>query len=771
MSAATGLVLVSHSAALAAGLRELVAQMAPSVPIGVAGGTDEGELGTSADRVLAAIEQADAGAGVAVLYDLGSARMSAELALDMAADPDAVRIVDAPFVEGALEAGVAAEGGRSLDDVVAAARSAAGAEEPPAPGPPAGAGTAERRTVRLTDPAGLHARPAAAVLRALAGRSADVRMVAEDGRAAAAGSVTGLLRLALPAGATVTVEATGPDAATAADRVVEALAVPPEPADGPPEPAAPAAGAAEGEVRGLPAAPGTVAGPLHRIRPAEVRVPDEEYRGERTERDRLDAALAAVRGELSGPSGASAASPAGGIADAHLGLLADPELTGDARARIGAGEPAAAAWWGAVGDAAGALAGVADPLIASRAEDVIDVGRRVLTALTGETEPVRVPAGAVVLAGELAPSMVPALAEGGAAALLLRAGGARSHAAVLARSAGLPMVVGLADRMDAVTDATTVLVDGAAGAVRVDPPAEALAAAGGADRAETAAGPVRGPDGREVLIAANVGSAADARAATGAGADGVGLLRTELLFTGRQDLPGEDEQVGWLSAILAACPPGPVVVRTVDLGGDKPMPALRLDPARNGFLGRRGLRLCLAMPELFRAHLRAVLRAGAVRPLELMFPFVTEPAELAAARAALRAAADELAAEGVDHRWPERIGIMVEIPTSAVDVRPFLPDAEFLSVGSNDLAQYLAAADRTLDLVDGAYRAGERLVPDLVAGLCAAAGEGVPVAVCGDLAGDPEYAARFVAAGVAELSVAAPLVPRLRAALGVGGRG
>jgi phosphocarrier protein FPr len=267
-------------------------------------------------------------------------------------------------------------------------------------------------------------------------------------------------------------------------------------------------------------------------------------------------------------------------------------------------------------------------------------------------------------------------------------------------------------------------------------------------------------------IAANVGSVADARAAVAAGAGGVGLLRTELSFTGRRDLPGEDEQVGWLGGILAECPAGPVVVRTIDLGGDKPVPALRLTPARHGFLGQRGLRLCLARPELFRTHLRAVLRAGTVRPIELMVPFVTEPAELAAARRALEEAAASLDADGVPYRWPEKIGMMVEIPTTAVDVRPFLPLADFLSVGSNDLAQYLAAADRTLDAVGGAYRAGEALIPGLVAGLSGPAREaGVPVAVCGDLAGDPEQAARLVAAGVTELSVAAPLIPRLRADL------
>jgi multiphosphoryl transfer protein len=409
-------------------------------------------------------------------------------------------------------------------------------------------------------------------------------------------------------------------------------------------------------------------------------------------------------------------------------------------------------------------------VIASRAVDVADVGQRVLGALTGRPVALTVPAGAVLLADDLPPSLVPALAGQGAAGFVLRAGGARSHAAVLARAAGLPMVVRVGDMVDAVPDGTPVLVDGSAGTVLVEPPAEVVA--GPQPTGDTTATPVvpagalRRPDGTPLRVAANVGSVTDARTAADGGADGVGLLRTELLFTGRSELPAEQEQVDWLTGILTACPAGPVVIRTVDLGGDKPVPALRLDPVRHGFLGRRGLRLCLARPELFRIHLRAVLRACAVRPVELMFPFVTAPQEVRQARAALAAAADSLRAEGVAYAEPAAVGMMVEIPTTVVDVRPFLPLVDFLSVGSNDLAQYLAAADRTLGEVAGEYGAGERLIPSLVTALVAVARPaGVPVAVCGDLAGDPEYAAALVAAGAAELSVAPPLVARLRAAL------
>ncbi|BCJ35282.1 phosphoenolpyruvate--protein phosphotransferase [Actinocatenispora thailandica] len=784
-----GLVLVSHSAALAAGLAELVAQMAPEVPVVPAGGDVEGGLGTSADRVADALAAADRGAGVVVLYDLGSARMAAELALEFV-EPELgerTRLVDASFVEGAVAAGAAAAGGQSLGEVAAAARQS-GAAEPAAGAEPgdaaqlgAGAGpigaagpgagsvgagsggppeqpaagsdglvpAADAVTARvvLTDPAGLHARPAAAVVRALAGLDATVTVAAGAVEASAA-SLSALLRLGASAGTEVRVAGSGPDAALAVPRVVAALS---------------AAGAedavpvvAANRSGGVGAAPGRRSGPLRRPGAAGIEPPAEPFAGAAAERGRLAAALRQAGEQLVG---------GGDITEAHRVLLADPELTGAADELIGTGVPAATAWWRVVRRTAEELAASGDAVIAGRAVDVVDVGQRVLGALLGRPVRPEVPAGAVLLADDLAPSLVPELVEAGVVGFVLRAGGVRGHAAVLARAAGVPMVVAAGDALDAVPDGTPVLVDGGTGEVLVSPD-EAASAPVAPARTVPRTARVRRADGGDLRLSANVGSVADARAAVAAGAAGVGLVRTELAFTGRSALPGEDEQVEWLSAVLAACPDGPVVVRTVDLGGDKPVPGLRLDQVRHGFLGERGLRLCLARPALFRTHLRAVLRAAVSRPIELMFPFVTEPAELAAARSALASAAESLRADATPFAEPAGVGIMVEIPTAALRPEPFLPDVDFVSVGSNDLVQYLTAADRTVPEVAGVYRSGERLVPGLVAGLVAAAGPaGVPVAVCGDLAGDPECAALLRTAGVAELSMAAPLLAGVRAAL------
>ncbi len=749
-----GLVLVSHSADLAAGLRDLVVQMAPEVPVALAGGTADGGLGTSADLVVDAVQAAESGAGVVVLYDLGSARMSAELACELL-DPDEadrVLLVAASFVEGALAAGVAAAGGQSLAEVAAAARAAGRAEAEDTA--PSHSMTSDLVAVPvcqeavLTDPVGLHARPAARVVRALRGLAAQATVALPDGRSAAAASLTGLLGLGAAAGSRLTVTASGRDAKLAAERIVQVLT----------DASVDSADEAPVDGKGadaVPAAPGRAVGPLNRCVLAAVEVPVEPYGGESYERGRLERAVRDVRDEL----------PEGDIAAAHRVLLEDPALLDAAYRRIAGGACAPMAWSDAVAQQHDALEAVRDPLIAARAVDISDIGQRVLGALTGDPVQVSVPAGSVVLADDLPPSHVMSLAEQGVVGFALRAGGARAHAAVLARAAGVPMVVAAGGVLDAVQDGTRVFVDGTSGEVGTT--TEPLAAAQTADLPAAPVDALRRPDGGRLRVAANVGSAADARAAAAAGADGIGLLRTELLFTGRTKLPDEAEQLAWLTGILAECPPGPVAVRTVDLGGDKPVPGLRLDPVLHGFLGVRGLRLCLARPQLFATHLRAVLRAGAVRPVELMFPFVTEPAELRAARDALDLAAASLRRDGVAFAMPTAVGMMVEIPTAAVQVRQFLPWVDFLSVGSNDLAQYLAASDRTVGAVAGTYRAGERAIPGLVAGLVAAADQaGVPVAVCGDLAGDPQYARELVSAGVSELSVAAPLVPRLRGELG-----
>ncbi|RZS89367.1 phosphocarrier protein HPr /phosphoenolpyruvate--protein phosphotransferase /dihydroxyacetone kinase DhaM subunit [Motilibacter rhizosphaerae] len=750
-----GLVVVSHVAGVAAGVVELVAQMAPDVVVVPAGGTDDGGIGTSFDLVLAALEQAEHGDGAVVVYDLGSALLTAESALELLDDDrrGRVRIADGPLVEGALAAAVAAQGGADLAAVALAARGASGTGAEPLT-------SSAGRSAVLVNPLGLHARPAAVLVRALEGRSTEVRVGRPGGPYADARSLLGVVGLALRGGDEVEVQAAGADA----EEVVAALVALLSSGfgeDGEAVEAPPAAG-------GTPTcgAPGLAVGSLRRLPPATVRLPEEADRDPAVEQGRLDAALAAA--------GRAAA---GELAEAHRALLGDAALTAPAGAAVGAGASAERAWWEAVTAARERLA-AGDELVAGRAADVLDVGLAVLAAL----DPGCVPApdlaglaGAVVVAEDLVPSQVPALAAAGAAGAATAGGAPTAHASLLARGLGLPLLVGCGPGVLDLPEGAAAVLDADAGTLLAPAGPEAVATAeervrrGEAERREaarTARAPVVLPDGRVVRVEANVASAAEAAAAREGGADGIGLLRTELLWLGRSDLPDEDEQVALLRAVLAELPGRPVVVRTLDVGGDKDLPALHLDPARSGFLGERGLRHGLAHPELLRTQLRAVARAAYAHDGEVgvMAPMVTFADEVQAFLAALDEAVASLG--GADHRRPDRVGVMVEVPAAALAVDEVAAGLDFVSVGTNDLVQYLVAAERTLPAVAHLHRpdatAVWRVLEQVVRGATAA---GATVAVCGNLAADPQSARRLVALGVGELSVPPPAVAAVKAAL------
>jgi phosphoenolpyruvate-protein phosphotransferase len=348
-------------------------------------------------------------------------------------------------------------------------------------------------------------------------------------------------------------------------------------------------------------------------------------------------------------------------------------------------------------------------------------------------------------------------------------GGPTSHAAILARALAIPAVVGLGEAILAVPDGTPLLLDGEAGTVHVDPPStvaddyrerrEAAEERKQAARAR-ALEPAITRDGRRIEVMANLGAPDEAPKAVELGADGVGLLRTEFLFLDRATLPGEDEQAAVYAEIASALDGRPLVVRTLDVGADKPLPALPQEPEDNPFLGRRGIRLALAEPEVLRVQLRAILRAAAAHPIKVMFPMVATLAEYRAARKAFEAERADLGAPTIE------VGIMVEVPAAALTAARFAPEVDFFSIGTNDLAQYTMAAERgnerVADLADGPVPA----VLQLVRAVCQAAEPaGRWVGVCGELAGDPAAAALFVGLGVTELSMAPALVPEVKEAL------
>jgi len=753
-----GLVIVSHSAGLAAGVCELVAQMAPDVAIRPAGGTADGGIGTSFDKILAAVHEADGGAGVVILYDLGSAKLTAALVAEVA---DAARVVDAPLVEGAIAAAVTAQSGSRIE-AVADDAAAAGGTMVAAPAA-RGDGADITRICTLRNPHGLHARPAAQLARIASEHGVALHLGGATGPLVDARSVLAVVALGLRGGATVRVELAGRGAADAARAIEAAIA------DGFGERAAPASPALDraatstGRAPAIGASPGIAIGPLRRIRLAEPALPDAA--GDPT-RDRavLDAALACTAHELDAERAA--------LAGAHRALLGDPLLVDAARAAIARGAAAAPAWWRAVRAARDVLAGSSDELIAERAVDVTDVGLRVLAHIApshARTELSGVRA-AIVLADDLTPSIIEQLAAAGVAGIALARSGATGHAAIVARGLGVPMVV-RAGPHDA-ADGTLAILDGERGDLVIAPDdravAEAVARHAAAQLARTAAiAAAHAPviwRGRTITIAANVGSVADAVLARANGADAVGLVRTELLFLNRPDLPSEDEQVDQLAGILRVFTGREVTIRTLDVGGDKQMPALALDPITHGFLGLRGLRYSLAHPETLRVQLRAILRAAAgwTGTLAVMAPMVTTVDEVVAFRAAIEAAIVDLGR--VPHRRPDHVGIMVETPAAALAFDTLSPHVEFASVGTNDLVQYVMAAERTNAAVAELYQPDHPAIWRTLEAL-ARATAGKKLAVCGDMAANPDHARRLVALGASELSVAPHAVPSIKAAL------
>jgi phosphoenolpyruvate-protein phosphotransferase len=336
---------------------------------------------------------------------------------------------------------------------------------------------------------------------------------------------------------------------------------------------------------------------------------------------------------------------------------------------------------------------------------------------------------------------------------------------------GIPAVVGVGAAVEAMLEAQTAAVDGGEGYAIGDPdPATVAAFEARAEEmaAESAAldeyrhVEARTRDGRRIEVAANLGSASEAQDALEWGAEGVGLFRTEFLFMERPELPSEEEQYEAYGAVARAFGEKPVIIRTLDVGGDKDLPGVDQPPEENPFLGWRGIRMSLDTPSLFKPQLRAMLRAGAVGNLRIMFPMVADVEELRAAKAMLEECREELEAEGAEV-GPVEVGVMVETPAAAICARDLAPEVSFFSIGTNDLVQYTLAADRGNKRLRRLQSADHPAVLELIRMTCEEAEEaGIWVGVCGEAAGDPDLIPRLLDLGVTELSMSAPSIPRAK---------
>jgi multiphosphoryl transfer protein len=839
------LVIVSHSARLAEGVCELAGQVAQGrVALAAAGGTGNSEhpLGTDAFRVQAAIESVYSDDGVVVLMDLGSAVLSAETALEFLSEERRahVHLCPAAVVEGAVVVASLAAAGAGIEQILREAAAVGRKGEAPAVAAVSGAGI-EERVVGVVNTLGLHARPAARFVRmARQFRSQiTVENIGSGAAAVAAGSINGMLGLGARQGHRLRLQAAGTDAGEAvaalAGFVASGCGEAAEGAPGEPEAAEPGGQApavagvptgrsrgAEGgeeleglgrgervrcgrvpqELAGIAASAGVAVGPVLTLQASEAPVARRSVENPEAEIARLDSAIHGAAEEtrsLYDWARESAGADEAAIFDAQALFLEDPALGGSARAMIGEERVSADfAWQAAAGALADRLRALNDPYLRARAADVADVAARVLRRLTGYAAPaVRHAAPAIIVVHDLTPSDVRTLDPAFVAGVCLEGGSANAHSVILVRAMGIPAVVGLGPALGAVADGTIVGLDGGIGRVWVEPDPERMREleerraewqearlAALAERGRPAAT----RDGVRMRLLANLSRVDEAPSAVNAGAEGVGVLRTEFLFLNRATAPNEDEQfAAYLTVAAALGRERPLVVRTLDIGGDKPLPYIEVGEEANPFLGWRGMRLTLGRRDLLRTQLRAILRvADAGYAVEVLFPMVSTLDELRQAKAALAEAGAELERErkpgvgaisGADQlgtcapaaggRFSIPVGVMIEVPAAVAVADQLAAGVTAFSIGTNDLIQYVMAADRTnprvAALADPFDPAVLRVLKQTIdAGRRA----GIDVVLCGELAADPLATPLLLGLGLTEFSVSAALIPELKKAIG-----
>lgn len=629
-------------------------------------------------------------------------------------------------------------------------------------------GTVIAQTVTLRLPHGIHARPAARIGECARGFEADVHLVLGEKRGDARSPIA-LLALGTKLGDAVRIEARGDDAEAALAAMIALLDT--DMGEGAPTADAPSPVSARmlepGQIAGVIAAPGLAIGPVARIDRAAIAV-QRAGAGVEVEREALAAALVDV-GERIAARASSGNSHVSAVMTAHLALLDDPSLASAADARIAEGASAGFAWRGAVHDQIDALRATRNAHLAERIDDLIDIERQVLAVLTGTpADADAAPPGAILVADDLLPSQLVSLAESGPAGLCLARGGPTSHVAILCAGMGLPALVAMGEALDAATPGVTMLLDAETGCATIAPDAathDAFAARCDARSARRAAAQAAASDlchtadGTRIELFANLGSVEDAQVAASQGAEGSGLVRSEFLFLGRNAAPSEDEQLAAYQGIADSLPGLPVIVRLLDIGGDKPAAYLPFAAEENPALGQRGIRVGLAHPDLLESQLRAILRVRPAGQCRIMLPMVASVAEIVAVRTVV----DRLRADlGVAEPVP--VGVMVETPAAAITADLLAAHADFLSIGTNDLSQYVLAMDRGNPAVAAQVDPLHPAVLRMIAETCRrGAGAGRWVGVCGGLASDPLAVPILIGLGATELSAVPGFVAEAKA--------
>lgn len=624
---------------------------------------------------------------------------------------------------------------------------------------------------------GLHARPASVFVDLAKRFQADIRVRLGD-RVANGKSLISLLQLGATSGTTIRVSAQGNDTPAALQTLQDAIASglgdeaeEQQPAIAPLDQSWTPTTAIE-TISGVNASNGLAIGPLRQYKSRTIVVEDVPNSEPMIEGNRFQDALTSSQTELVKlyeevkirlGSGKAA------IFRVHAELLNDASMIQQTIMQIYQKHSAAWSWQQVINQRVNQMSRLDDPVLAGRAVDLSDVGQRVLRHLVGTTEPEAVSHNTpiILIADDLTPSDTANLDPDTVLGFCTAKGGPTSHTAILARSLGIPAIVGAGEEVLHLANGTFAILDGTNGKLYLKPGTADVQSArmqqlhlqrlqDTANRSRFEAATTK--DGHRVEIAANINSAADAPQAVEAGAEGVGLMRTEFLFLARTSIPSEDEQFEVYRAMIQALKGRPLIIRTLDIGGDKEVPYLNIPKEDNAFLGVRGIRFCLTRPDLFIPQLRALYRAAAYGPLSIMFPMISTLEEWEQARATAEQVRQQLSAP------PVPLGIMIEVPSAAILAEQFAKEVDFFSLGTNDLTQYTLAMDR---LHPQLARQADALHPAVLHMIAqtvqAASSAGKWVGVCGGLAGDLKGATILMGLGVSELSVSIPSIAAVKA--------
>lgn len=804
-----GIVLVSHSKPLAESLRDLAMEMGQGkARVATAGGVDDPDnpVGTDAMRILEAIQEVYSDDGVLVFMDMGSAVMSAEMALEFLdeSQKDKVKLCGASFVEGVVAATALAATGAGIDEIAREAKLALRSKEMQLGESNDGeeadegkvhlynetAGAADfKEEFTLRNTMGLHARPAAKIVQTVTGKYAEVYMrnITKESDFVSAKSMNSLISLNVKQNDSIQVAYSGPDARGIQEQIGEMMranfgestAPAPKRTKKATQPGSKISEIPDnGILRGIPISPGFAIAPVRQYSITLPEIPKAEHDDEAAELARLREAIELSEKEIEEVkrrSSVEIGDVEAAIFDAQVLLLKDPELLKKVEIRIQEGLSAPYAWKNSLDDVIEMYEQIiGDSLLSTRVIDLIDVGARVLEKLTGENfTDIDISEPCILCMNEISPSDAASLNADTVLGICCEKGSDVSHSAIIARSLGIPTVFNMGKVLSEIAEGTEVVLNAETGELYVKPD-EAIKQQIGRERAHWLEVKEKAHAGRKdkgksaddisVSVLANVGNEHEINQVLDLGAEGVGLFRTEFLFMERFEAPDEEEQFeAYKTAVRALGKKRPLVIRTLDVGGDKPVSYINIPDEENPFLGLRGIRYCLNEPEMFKEQLRAILRASAFGKLEIMFPMIATASELNEAMNLLQECRKELDERGQKYNESLKTGIMIEVPSAVESLDQLLPMVDFVSVGTNDLSQYMMAADRTNPKVAGLTSYYQPAVLSVIERTIRMANEsGTEVSMCGEMARDVRVMPALLSFGLRMFSMSAAGIPEFK---------